>query len=121
MNDRYLLKYKIEIEQNKDGFTKEEIIKDGQDFGGCDALMLVSILRDNKEPHNGAKSMVFVTRDGSKDREEEIPNTEVFQIMHHLARYSMDQVDLPQWQRDIAKETHEKIKETVLSKREDKK
>lgn len=85
MNEhKYLLAY--DLMKKKGGFTKKELKENG--IGGADALVLVSIIRGNEygEPHEGNKSIGFLTIDG-REGIEDIPNTELFQVFVNLAKY----------------------------------
>jgi hypothetical protein len=45
--NKYRLKYKIEVKHGE--FTKSEVMHSGDNFGGCDALFVASILKSDKD------------------------------------------------------------------------
>jgi len=112
---KYRVKYKIDHEIGQ--FTKDELRKDGS--GGCDAFVFASILRCNEtgEPHEGAKSIGFLSVDGRTDHSN-IPDTEMFQVFGHLAKMVSELPGCLDWQRELASLTHEMIKKVILTERE---
>lgn len=113
MSKTYLMKYDLNLERGK--FTKEEIGAKG----GCDAFVLVSILRGNEmgEPHKGVKDIAILSYDGRQG--EDIPNTEMFQVFAHLAHFLKDCEGCPEWQRTIANATFEVVCDTIKMMDED--
>jgi hypothetical protein len=103
---KYHLKYMVERGQ----WTREELAG----AGGCDAMVLVSILR-GPEPHSGANSIAFLHVDGySADAP---PMTEVFQVFVHLAHQLAESDELPRWQRELAQQTFDTAQAVILRDR----
>lgn len=93
-------KIKYDLKADYGDFTKEEIKIEGK--GGTDALLLTSIIRGNPdgEPHVGSKSIAFIDIDG-RGKDFNIPDTELFQVMTHLALTIMENGVAPTWQLNI--------------------
>lgn len=70
------------------GFTKQQLME--ANMGGCDALVIVSILRgsDNLEPFQGEKSWRVGSCDGRHG--VEVPTGEYFQALSTLADYILE-------------------------------
>lgn len=107
------LKYDVDFQCKKKGFTGEEIKAEGK--GGCDALAFVSIIREGEEVFEGSKSFAMFSMDGFT--EGEIPDSEWFQIMGMIATKVMDSPDVPAWQNLIAQSFHEAVKDVVTGTR----
>lgn len=113
---KYRLMYKLSCGE----FTKEYITeKDQQEgipnkigIGGCDALVLVSIIRD-AQPHNGAKSFARISVDGYTG--EACPDTEVFQAFSAMAEALSESSNIPEWQKEIATDVFRKIKNKIIN------
>lgn len=73
------------------GFTKKQLIE--MNMGGCDSLVIVSIIRgnDNCEPWQGGKSFMVGSCDGRDGYE--IPTAEYYQAMTSLAKYILESPD----------------------------
>jgi hypothetical protein len=120
----YSIKYKLDIQAKKRGFTKQELIADNA--GGTDALVVISIIRHGEEAHEGSKSFALVSRDGflAGDPNEvdlSIPNTELFQVMSFIAKKIADapafagdeagkRKAVPGWQRAVANQVLERTR-----------
>lgn len=104
--DKYLLRYDLQFQ--KGSFTDSELEAKG--LGGCDALIVTSIIRNNNtgEPHEGSKSIAFFTVDG-RPNHPQIPNTEFFQAFSHMA-HAIKDMNCPEWQKKIAQDTHDGVK-----------
>ena len=106
MDDRhYRLKYDLKLEYAPEGgFDKAEIIAEGK--GGADALVLVSIVRDGNNPHEGWKSIKVTEIDG-RGQDFHVPDTELFQVITATADGLLERfiqgVDNPitNWEREI--------------------
>jgi len=98
-------------------FTGEQLEEEGA--GGCDALLMVSIMRDGKHAHDGPMSVRYFSVDGTygKPLEEtpQIPNTELFTIMTMIAKDLSEDESLPDWQRDTARRTFEEVRARVTN------
>lgn len=106
------LKYDMNFEAKKKGFTAEEIKASGQ--GGCDALAFISIIRGGEEVHEGGKSVCLFSFDGFT--EGEIPDTEWFQVMSFIAFRILESNDVPQWQKDHAQKFVDGVRARVVGK-----
>lgn len=103
---KYAIKYKFSNEMKEGGYSKEEILADGEDSaGGCDAHIFVSILRDGKA-HTTALDHAMMSVDGHNNGEP-IPNTELFSHFNFVAYHLKDCQDIPEWQRMIANHSWE--------------
>ncbi len=109
---RYLLSYNLDLK--KGPFTKEELKE--KRIGGTDALVIASIIKGNEfgEPHEGTKSIAFVTVDGRKGIDN-IPNTELFQVFANLAKYLSE--NCTGYQQQIAKATFDNVKNIMQNKK----
>ena len=107
------LKYDFDFVCKKKGFDGAAIKAEGK--GGCDALAIVSIIRDGDEVHDGSKSFAMLSIDGFNDGV--IPDTEWFQVMCMIANHVKNSPDAPQWQRDLCSGIHETVKTVVMAKR----
>lgn len=87
------------VQFSEEGFTKQDL-KDRQ-MGGCNALIVISIMRDNDkaEPFEGGKSFQIASTDGR--RGQEVPTAEYFQAMVHLANYVSEQPDVDPGMREV--------------------
>ena len=117
-DDRYAIRYKLDFDwtwQNK-GWTKNDI-NDGE-YGLADALMLVSVLRDNPEfdPDKGAKSFLWTGIDGRGEKVE-YPDRECFQLVAHMCSELRKSPNLTKWQRDLCEFFFEGTKTAILAGR----
>lgn len=94
---RYRVAYHVQF--SEEGFTKQQLVD--MKMGGCNALVVISIMRDNaaNDPFEGAKSFQIASTDGR--RGQEIPTREYFQAMTHLANYISEQPDVPEGMREV--------------------
>ena len=107
------LRYKIEA-----GDFKPEDFKDGE-WGGCDALVLTSIVRDGKPAHQGGISFLTVTADGVGAIGQEIPEisaTELFSVWSKMA-LDLSNSNLSDGLRGIAEQAFEATRELILKSR----
>jgi hypothetical protein len=88
--ERYPVSYEVSFSET--GFSKEDL--DAKGRGGCDALILFSIMRGNDrcEPFEGPKSFAIVSCDGRAG--QSVPTAELFQAMSHLASFISEQPDI---------------------------
>ena len=108
----YALKYSISCDTNNgEGFTQEEILESG-DFGGADALMLISIIREGKKAHDGGVSIKIMSLDGQNDKNP-IPDTELFHIWNSLCIRIIESPDTSFFQKQIAQETIDSVRAFV--------
>jgi hypothetical protein len=96
--------YRIRYSVQNGEFTKADLRGDG----GCDAMMVVSIIRGP----DGAVSHAFPSRDG--DTGEELAPIELFKAWSALAHTLAEQADLPAWQKAIARDAFERVRQTAL-------
>ncbi len=116
MQKHYLVKYDLKIETGV--FLKKELVEAG--VGGCDALVVASIIRGNDtgEPHEGPKSIAVFSWDGrDPTREQEIPPSELFQVMLHLCHMIANDGEAPNWQRELCETTFEAARSIITGKR----
>lgn len=109
----YHCKYKIVLERGE--FKKEDA--DTDDCGLTDAFMLVSILRDGDKAHEGAVNTAILTFDGQNEGKK-ILDTELFMVWSNLANILMNSNNVTLWQKEIAKNAFESVKECILMLRE---
>lgn len=112
MAHRYALKYKLEFDHKEGGFTKEEILKEveqSDSIGACDAMILVSIIREE-----AGISYAIVSSDGHNEGES-ISDLELFKAWGMIANRLATQSDLIDWQRDVCVKTSETIRDAVLT------
>ncbi len=102
---RYAVKYDLTTETSKDGFTKQEILKDGK--GGCDAFILTSIIRTD-----GATSYKTVTLDGRR-KDKELQGHDLAGAWGIMAGHIAEDPTVAQDIRAIARGALAKMRETV--------
>lgn len=99
MSHKYGVKYKLET----GSFEGEDLKKEGA--GGCDALVLCSIMREGKEPHEGPVSFAFFSVDGREhgpiNQAPSITDEQLFEVWASLAHVISEKTCLT-WQREIA-------------------
>lgn len=111
MQKKYGIKYVVESGQ----FTREELVEEGA--GGCDAIIIISIMRDHKPAHSGPLSVKISSLDGvpvdGKDLADmpDIPITEMFVVWSMIAKSIAESDESPEWQRAIASQTFTDIRE----------
>ncbi len=103
----YSIRYNIE----QGDFSKEELEAEG--LGGCDALLLASILR---EP-NGGLNVAWCSVDGQQPAKDKIPDRELFHIIFMLMSKIEDSVELEEWQRSTLQTYCETIKKIMTELR----
>lgn len=118
MEHLYSLKYKFEFEHSNKGFTNKEI--EDSECGGTDALFIASIVRDGITSHDGASSVKFFSFDG-QNPDVALPRTEIFKVWSMLASNLSEDNNVPEWQKEIAKEAFLKVKKIIMDRREEKK
>lgn len=96
--------YRIRYSVQHGHFTKADLRGDG----GCDAMLVVSIIRGP----DGSVSYAFPSRDGETG--EELAPVELFKAWSMLAHQLAEQPELPDWQRSIAVDAFAGVRETVL-------
>ena len=98
-------------------FAREQLEEEGA--GGCDALLLVSLMRGGKHAHDGPLSVAYFSVDGTYGKPLEstpqIPNTELFTIMTTMAKDLSEDESLPDWMRSIARKTFEGARDRVTN------
>jgi hypothetical protein len=94
---KYPIAYRIENKPH----SKAQLILDG--LGGCDAIVVASIMRDVLDQPEGRKSIAVLSLDGATGGD--IPSTELFQVFARLAHTLAGESSLPAWQREIAAAT----------------
>jgi len=88
-----------------------EFKREGADGKGlADAFIFVSILREGERAHDG--STAIFSFDGQNDGEE-VPDTELFHTWALMASTLMNKPDCRPWQREIAKQTFEAVREKI--------
>jgi len=104
----YGVRYTVET----GGFEKEELRKAGD--GGCDALILCSIVREGNDPHEGGVSFCWFNIDGREhgpaEDALEIPGTQLFQAWSLWAKDLSEREDLPLWQRKILQNAFDDVR-----------
>ncbi|WP_394824965.1 hypothetical protein [Pendulispora albinea] len=109
MSNRYRIKYTVE----RGNFTQEELR--AMRAGGCDALVLASILRGGAVPQQESSSVALLSLDGSSG--ENVIATDLFLIFSHLASMLAKHEELPSWQRAVAHDTFAQVRENVLRRK----
>ena len=109
----YRMRYEIKVDKGQ--FKGKDIQNENQ--GLADALVFISIVRgnENNEPHEGSKAIQIITVDSREG--EVVPETEIFQVFAHMANQLSEYANIPDWQREIAKETFEKVRAKILERR----
>lgn len=105
---KYKIKYDFKCDHDSEGFSAEEIKKEG--LGGCDALFCCSILR---QP-DGSVSHNFFSADGDHEGEE-LDSMEKFKVFGSLASNLAEDKGLLEWQRLIAEYTTHSIRKVILT------
>lgn len=108
-----MLKYHVEFRVG--GFEPNEIRAEGA--GGADAVVIVSIVRNGKPPHNGPVSFAILSADSvgyDGGDVAEIPDTELFQAMTAMAGRLSESATVLQWQRDLSGALVEAARERVV-------
>ncbi len=108
MGEKYYLTYCIEA--RPDGITAEQIQEAEGDLGGCDAVVLCSILY----PEEGGCSVLAVSLDGRTG--EPLSTLEVFKVWGMLAHTLID-AGLPLWADTIVRAAFGSIQRFVLDGR----
>jgi hypothetical protein len=112
-----VLKYHIEIKPG--GYTREEALAEGA--GAADAIVVVSIMRDGRPPHQGDVSFCAYSVDSvgadSCETAPSIPDTEMFSAVSMLCKKLGESPDVLDWQREAAKELFETAKENTQARR----
>lgn len=113
MKTLYPIAYRLD--HKKEGFTREFLEEHG--LGGCDAMLIFSIIRENKtcEPHVGSKSIGILSMDGRNG--EEIPMTEMFQVFSHLAKYISENAIKDSFSHQLTSAAFEGIREWHMAGR----
>lgn len=84
---KYALKYDLAFNARPEGYTVAEL----EDSGGCDAMILISLLREGVRAHDGALSFEYTSIDGQNvDGPMPLPDTEVFVVLGCLAQQLID-------------------------------
>ncbi|WP_394844153.1 hypothetical protein LZC95_44765 [Pendulispora brunnea] len=91
MSNRYRIKYTVE----RGSFTFEELR--AMRAGGCDAVVVVSILREGADPSN---AVAFSSLDGFSGKS--VIASDLFLIFSFLANMLSKREELPSWQREVA-------------------
>lgn len=88
--------------QEQAPLTKEQLQSQG--LGGCDALVLVSIMRGHEkyDPHAGPKSIAIKCIDGRPG--QQMPPTELYQVILNLCQHIEGDHTAPRWQRMMCAE-----------------
>jgi hypothetical protein len=111
----YKLKYSIDTEVG--AFTREELDRinsvPGADFGGADALLFASILF----PEDGSLSVQFMGYDGRRAEGGPLDGADLFRVWAMLTLEVSQAADLPEPQREFARDVHESIRQAVLRAR----
>ena len=102
----YSVKYFIE----KGKFTKEELEEQG--FGGCDAFLLASILREE----NGGLKVGWGSVDGQQPEAKKIPDRELFHIIVMMMLKIEKSVELEEWQRLLLQSHCRAVKDVITGR-----
>jgi hypothetical protein len=112
MDHKYGVKYKLDA----GSFSKEELEKDGA--GGCDALVLCSIVREGNDPHEGGISFAIFSVDGRNggplNQAPSVPDTQLFEVWLSMA-HVVSETLVPAWQQELA-ESVVKAARSLLAK-----
>lgn len=104
-NENFGLIYKFEIESKKKGYDISEVIQrkeENESIGACDALILVSIVKGQKNPYVDSHSILIMSVDGYSDADkynpDPIADAEMFPVMFQLGHQLLKGDSLP-WQK----------------------
>jgi hypothetical protein len=102
---KYSMRYTLDSEAKKDGFTKE----DAEDKKGlCDSYLFVSIL----SPPDGSYSEFFMSHDGKTDKE--LTDRDLFKHFGLLTMRLSQSENLLSWQKFVITATSELLRKIMV-------